>query len=381
MEAAETSPAAVRRGSFFSGVAAALLGIGEGDAYKARENSGTPSSETRRGSHDFETEWRPRAQSHHSTVCGATSTSVNGRTRRPSGERTFMSRVRSRRNSCTDGPGSTHGSVHGSSSRGGGISHALEEILTRLKELEVPEGQLTGDALDSKLEEHQKRLEIANLVQMRKLQAAITGLTDVQQQQVNSDRQPCTSPPLLAPKTTSIPTTILRQALSISTIVSTLTKLETRISSGGSGGGGGGGISLGRGDAHQLHEQVQSSKEVAQLLAEDQHLEGMARLRVEKRPFSASLPMCPFSASVSTGPCLVPPGGKGAQGASQGSQPPHEAHGQLRLDGLPRGALRPCGGQQPPPLADPQDARASGKAQLAARAHPRRICRALVHHI
>ena len=48
------------------------------------------------------------------------------------------------------------------------------------------------------------------------------------------------------------------QALSIASVVSKLSTLEARV---GGGGGGGGGISLGRADTHQLHEQLEGSKE------------------------------------------------------------------------------------------------------------------------
>ena len=51
----------------------------------------------------------------------------------------------------------------------------------------LPEEAVTAAVLDAKLEEHQRRLEVAQTVQMRKLQSHLTSLADVQREQALSE--------------------------------------------------------------------------------------------------------------------------------------------------------------------------------------------------
>ena len=71
-----------------------------------------------------------------------------------------------------------------------------------------------------------------------------------------------------------------QQTLSMASIASTLANLEAR---GGGGGGGGGGISLGMADAHQLHEKMESGKEVTLALALALALAPTRRWRAARR--------------------------------------------------------------------------------------------------
>ena len=96
------------------------------------------------------------------------------------------------------------------------------------KQLEASSAGVGEAQLRAILLEHQRSLEAQQLALAKKLRDEIRSLADVQRQ----------------------------QALSISSIVSTLANLEAR----GGGGGGGGGISLGMADAHQLHEKMESGK-------------------------------------------------------------------------------------------------------------------------
>ena len=98
------------------------------------------------------------------------------------------------------------------------------------KKLEARSAGVGEAQLRAILLEHQSSLEAQQLAQTKKFRDEIRSLADVQRQ----------------------------QALSMSSIVSSLANLEAR--GGGGGGSGGGGISLGMADAHQLHEKMESGK-------------------------------------------------------------------------------------------------------------------------
>ena len=98
------------------------------------------------------------------------------------------------------------------------------------KKLEARSAGVSEAQLRALLLEHQSSLEAQQLAQAKKLRDEMRSLADVQRQ----------------------------QALSMSSIVSSLANLEAR--GGGGGGSGGGGISLGMADAHQLHEKMESGK-------------------------------------------------------------------------------------------------------------------------
>ena len=142
----------------------------------------------------------------------------------------------------------------GAGSCGGGkrtddVCARLERLVQKLEEGSAGLGE---EQLRTLLLEHQRSLEAQQHTQATQLREELRSLADVQRQ----------------------------QASSISSIVSTLSNLEARV---GGGGGSGGGISLGTRDAHQLHEKMESGKEVAQLLQENHALEAMVeRVRKEQ---------------------------------------------------------------------------------------------------
>ena len=135
-----------------------------------------------------------------------------------------------RRRRCSLGAVLMPSSLPGGGSCGG--DRRTDEVCARLerlaKQLEASSAGVGEAQLRAILLEHQRSLEAQQLALAKKLRDEIRSLADVQRQ----------------------------QALSISSIVSTLANLEAR----GGGGGGGGGISLGMADAHQLHEKMESGK-------------------------------------------------------------------------------------------------------------------------
>ena len=140
--------------------------------------------------------------------------------------------VQPRRRRCSLGAVLMPSSLSGGGSCG--EDRRTNEVCARLegvaKKLEARSAGVGEAQLRAILLEHQSSLEAQQLAQTKKFRDEIRSLADVQRQ----------------------------QALSMSSIVSSLANLEAR--GGGGGGSGGGGISLGMADAHQLHEKMESGK-------------------------------------------------------------------------------------------------------------------------
>ena len=150
-----------RRNTFLGGLGAALLGIGS-DSDQHRRASFGEQLAVRRSSNESEPlQCRPRSNSHQGSSTRAASRRAFSR--RPSSEL----------------PGSSppdpaaqlllrwQNSTETSDSSPDRLAHALEEMAARLQRIEeagcqLPEEAVTAAVLDAKLEEHQRRLEVAH---------------------------------------------------------------------------------------------------------------------------------------------------------------------------------------------------------------------------